>query len=147
MTHMEKRLNAKDLKTFKENKVEYEGMVPGIHNIQSVGSKPLLRTANEDSYDPSKKQPEFMLNDLNQSYKELKTSMKPLQDFSKSQTARNKDRYDPITNPVPFVNQNPYIMKEKTMIGGEGSSGLVNHSNRRSQRSLLSATAEKNILI
>lgn len=147
MTYMEKKLNAKDLKTFKENKVEYEGMVPGIHNIQSVGSKPLLRKANEDTYDPSKKQPEFMLGELNKSYKELKTSVKPLEDFSKANTARNQNRYDPITNPVPFVNQNPYIMKEKTMIGGEGSSGLVNHSHRRSQRSLLSATAEKNILI
>lgn len=147
MTHMEKKLNAKDLRTYKNKEGEYEGMVPGIHNIQSVGSKPLLRKANEDTYDPSKKQPEFMLGDLNRSYKELKTSVKPLEDFTKPESTKNTNRYDPITNPVPFVNQNPYIMKEKTMIGGQGSSGLVNHSHRRSQRSLLSATAEKNILI
>ncbi|CAI2364926.1 unnamed protein product [Moneuplotes crassus] len=147
MTNMEKKLNAKDLRTLQDNKVEYEGMVPGIHNIQSVGSKPLLRKANEDIYDPSKKQPEFMIKDFNKSYKELRTSIKPAEGFSKVHTTKNQNRYDPITNPVPFVNQNPYIMKEKTMIGGEGSSSLINHSNRRSQRSLLSATAEKNILI
>lgn len=147
MTYMEKKLNGKDLKTFKQNKPVYEGMVPGIHNIQSVGSRPLLRKANEDVYEQSRNPSSFIPKQLNRSYKEVKNSMKPLGDFASTNSPHKKDLYDPITNPVPFVNQNPYIMKEKSLIGGEGGSSLINHSHRRSQRSLLSATAEKNILI
>jgi len=27
--------------------------------------------------------------------------------------AADSDKYNPITNPIPWVNQNPYISKEK----------------------------------
>lgn len=146
MTKMEKMLNKHDLKTFKNGKVEYEGMIPGINNIASVGSKPLLRVANDDLYDTSKNAPQFVTKELNKSYKDLRTSLKPLEDFTQTKQSYQRDRYDPITNPIPFVNQNPYITKEKTLIGGEGSSSVV-HTHRGSRRSLLSSTAEKNILI
>lgn len=147
MTQMEKKLNSHDLKTFKNKKMEYEGMIPGIHNIQSVGSKPILRKANDDMYDQTKNSPSFMTKELNKSYKDLRSSIKPLTDFSKTNSPEKKDRYDPITNPVPFINQNPYISKEKSVIGGAGASSMLLGSNRGSRRSLLSSTAEKNILI
>lgn len=147
MTKMEKKLNKHDLRSYKEKKTDYEGMIPGIHNLNSVGSRPLLRKANDDLYDTSKNAPPFVTNELNKSLKDLKTSIKPLEDFSKTNSPKkNEFRYDPITNPIPFVNQNPYINKEKEMFVGEGASSLIN-SNRRSRRSLLSSTAEKNILI
>lgn len=147
MTQMEKKLNNHDLKTFKAKKVEYEGMIPGIHNIQSIGSKPLLRKANDDLYDQSKNAPSFMTKELNKSYKDLRSSIKPLEDFKTTTSPERNDRYDPITNPVPFINQNPYISKEKSVIGGAGASTMLLASNRGSRRSLLSSTAEKNILI
>ena len=147
MTHMEKKLNNNDLKTFKQKKKEYEGMIPGINNLQSVGSKPLLRTANDDLYEQSKNPSSLMTNDLRGSLKDLRGAVKPLEDFSVTKSPSKQARYDPITNPIPFVNQNPYIVHEKKLIGGDAPSNLLNHSQRRSQRSLLSATAEKNILI
>lgn len=146
MTQVEKQLNYNDLETFKQKKSEYEGMIPGIHNISSVGSKPLLRVANDDLYQAAKNQPLFTTKELNKSYKDLRTSIKPLENFTKTSLPTNRDKYDPITNPIPFVNQNPYILKEKVSIGGEGASNLINTA-RRSRRSLLSETAEKNILI
>lgn len=143
---MEKKLNHNDLKTFKQNKVEYEGMVPGIHNIQSIGSKPTLRRAMDDMGDSSN-YASMPSKQLNRSSKDLRSSVKPLENFAQRDTTIIKnDRYDPITNPIPFVNQNPYILKEKTMIGGEGITSLIG-TGRRSGRSLLSSTAEKNILI
>lgn len=148
MTDAEKRLNNNDLKSYKDKKnQEYQGMIPGINNINSVGSRPILRVANDEFYETSTKAPAFALKDLNRSYKNLH-STKSMVDRSKgSSPVRKNDKYDPITNPIPFVNQNPYIMKEKTMIGGEGTGSLINSSNRQSRRSLLSTTAEKNILI
>ena len=145
MTQVEKQINYNDLETFKQKKSEYEGMIPGIHNIASVGSKPLLRVANDDLYQAAKNQPYFATKELNRSYKDLKSSIKPLGDFSQSTKVIKSDKYDPITNPIPFVNQNPYIIREKVAIGGEGASNLINTA-RRSRRSLLSEAA-KNILI
>ncbi len=31
----------------------------------------------------------------------------------RKENAIETDRYNPITNPIPWVNQNPYISKEK----------------------------------
>mmetsp|Transcript_11754 Transcript_11754/g.13344 ORF Transcript_11754/g.13344 Transcript_11754/m.13344 type:complete len:122 (-) Transcript_11754:3-368(-) len=121
-------------------------MIPGIHNLSSVGSKPLLRVANDDLYAAAKNAPYFATKELNKSQRDLRSSLKPLENFASTNAPLRNDRYDPITNPIPFVNQNPYIVKEKTLIGGEGSSSVVN-TTRRSRRSLLSSTAEKNTLI
>lgn len=133
-----------ELNNYSQNQSGSEGLIPGINNINSVGSKALLRKANDDIYDSANKYPGFMSKELNKSYKDLRSSIKPLEDFTQSNSQKQNDKYDPITNPIPFVNQNPYIIKEKTLIGGEGASGMVT-SHRRSQRSLLSRTAEKNM--
>lgn len=147
MTQIEKKMNKQDLKAFKQGKTDYEGMIPGIHNIDSIGSRPILRKAHDDMYEASAKAPLFASKDLNRSYKDLRKAIKPLDEFAATHSPEKGDRrYDPITNPIPFVNQNPYILKEKTMIGGEGASSVIN-TGRRSRRSLLSSTAEKNILI
>jgi hypothetical protein len=45
----------------------------------------------------------------------------------KKENAIDPDKYNPITNPMPWVNQNPYINKEKTIVraGGGGKSTLL----------------------
>lgn len=145
MTQMEKKLNKPDLKLYKQKQVGYQGMVPGIHNLNSVGSKPLLRIAKDEVYDTAVHSPSFAKNDLSKSYKDFKNSMKPLENHTNPASPARNDRYDPITNPIPFLNQNPYISKQKTVMGGAGAGSAMTH--RHSRRSLLSSTAEKNILI
>lgn len=148
MTHTEKKMNKHDLRSFKGGKVEYEAMIPGIHNIDSVGSKPLLRKANEDVYDSMAKASPFGSNQLNNSYKDLRASLTQREGYSKNTSPARNDRYeqkkDVIGGHNPFATQNPYILKERSMIGGDA--GMVS-AGRSSRRSLLSSTAEKNILI
>lgn len=53
--------------------------------------------------------------------------------------------YNPITNPIPWVNQNPYIQQERSVLGTEGPN--VNQSIRTFRRSVvLGQNAEMNIL-
>ena len=55
MTAMEKRINKADLKHFKDKDSQVQAMIPGIHNIPSVGSGPTkrgLRQPNTGSLDP-----------------------------------------------------------------------------------------------
>lgn len=139
---MEKRFNKND-PTAPKDVNNYQGMIPGIHNIQSIGSKPTLRRANDDMPDPSSYN-SLPSKQLNRSFKDLKNAVKPLEDFTKIESPTGNEKYNPITNPVPFFNQNPYISKEKSIIGGDGAGTLLS-SNRRSRRSLLSSIAEKNM--
>lgn len=37
----------------------------------------------------------------------------------------NPDIYNPITNPLPWVNQNPYINREKTIVKTTRATSLV----------------------
>eukprot|EP00347_Sterkiella_histriomuscorum_P010638 403375503 len=43
MTEQEKRMNKMDLKSYKDGDTTIHSMIPGISNIQSVGSSPLIR--------------------------------------------------------------------------------------------------------
>jgi hypothetical protein len=149
MTQMEKKLNNIDHKQATPIKTDYQGMVPGIHNLESVGSRPLLRKANDDYYASQSTDPKFLTRNDNRSTKNLRSKIKPLEDFAHIGTPlRTSNKYNTITNPIPFVNQNPYIVKEKTMIGGNDVNSLIRTSSMgRLGRSLLSSTAEKNILI
>ncbi len=46
MTNEEKRMNRVDLHNYKTNAPkEFEAMIPGIHNLNTVGSSPLKRGA------------------------------------------------------------------------------------------------------
>lgn len=46
MTHEEKRMNRGDLINFKVGELkQFEAMIPGIHNLNTVGSSPLKRGA------------------------------------------------------------------------------------------------------
>ena len=46
MTHEEKRLNRMDLLNYKsQNTTQMEAMIPGIHNLNTVGTSPLKRGA------------------------------------------------------------------------------------------------------
>ena len=55
MTYMEKKMNRNDLQRFKKKEADtVTAMVPGINNLNGVGSKPLQRGAmkmlEDDSY-------------------------------------------------------------------------------------------------
>lgn len=43
MTQMEKKMNRADLREFKNKKSHVNAMVPGIHNLPTVGSNPMVR--------------------------------------------------------------------------------------------------------
>jgi hypothetical protein len=43
MTEQEKKMNKMDLKSYKQGDNSLHSMIPGISNIQSVGSSPLMR--------------------------------------------------------------------------------------------------------
>lgn len=64
-----------------------KGMVPGIYNIASVGSKPIYRTG-------------IM---IAQSY-----SQKTLQNHSSG----SQTKFNTICNPIPLVMTNPYVIKD-----------------------------------
>jgi hypothetical protein len=142
---IQKNINNKNMNGYGNN-AEPQGMIPGIHNLQSIGSKPTLRRAQDDMADPSAFS-NMPAKSSNKSYKNLMSSVKSVADFtSRESPIRKSTKYDPITNPIPAFSQNPYILKEKAMVIGEASHSMMN-PNRRSRRSLLSSTAEKNILI
>lgn len=44
MTEQEKKMNKDDLKSYKGNDSHMKSLIPGIHNIYSVGSGPIKRT-------------------------------------------------------------------------------------------------------
>lgn len=116
MTHEEKRINRVDLLNYKSKESQMEAMVPGIHNLSTVGTSPLKRGARNimsHSRLPT-------ANDL--SALSLSQSMKTIQPFPNEQKEaiiKNKEeesnpsRYNPITNPIPWYNQNPYIKRER----------------------------------
>lgn len=52
--------------------------------------------------------------------------------------------YNTITNPVPWVNHNPYISNEKKILGVEGP--IENKSGRQIGRSPLSQVAEQHLI-
>lgn len=48
MTNEEKRMNRGDLQHYKTNEVnQFEAMIPGIHNLNTVGTSPLKRGARQ----------------------------------------------------------------------------------------------------
>ena len=53
MTQVEKEFNKQDLRSYKNKSSNITGMVPGLNNLSSVGSAPMLRKA----YDPSQNMP------------------------------------------------------------------------------------------
>lgn len=45
--------------------------------------------------------------------------------IDRKENAINPDKYNPITNPLPWMNQNPYINKEKFLARQSNRSTLV----------------------
>jgi len=52
MTGQEKKMNKQDLHDYKRNNNKYmQAMIPGIHNLETVGSSPLRRgMINKDKH-------------------------------------------------------------------------------------------------
>lgn len=51
MTGHEKKMNKGELHEFKKNGNQFQAMIPGIHNIASVGTSPLKRGKNIKDHD------------------------------------------------------------------------------------------------
>lgn len=49
MTQREKELNRQDLREYKQNGSEVRALIPGLNNINSIGSVPTLRKAFNQS--------------------------------------------------------------------------------------------------
>ncbi len=48
MTDQEKKMNRKDLHSYKTNDIDHlEALIPGIHNLNTVGTSPLKRGAKQ----------------------------------------------------------------------------------------------------
>lgn len=45
--------------------------------------------------------------------------------MERTENGIDPDKYNPITNPIPWVTQNPYINKEKNIVRGSGRSTIV----------------------
>ena len=56
MTGHEKKLNKGDLHNYKKIEPHIQAMIPGIHNLQTVGSSPLKRGLKREEYDLKQKQ-------------------------------------------------------------------------------------------
>jgi hypothetical protein len=120
MTNEEKRINKHDLNSYKmkDNNSNLEAMIPGIHNLQTVGSSPLKRGAKNILNPYGTLNGSASLNNsINNSY-----SVRVLPTFTneiKEDIIRRKeadtqpDKYNPITNPIPNTIQNPYVKKER----------------------------------
>jgi hypothetical protein len=112
MTNEEKRMNKMDLNNFKTNNDpgHFEALIPGIHNLNTVGTSPLKRGGRQilsnprlsTSLMPNKNDSNL----LSQSMKNLP----PFENALKNELAMKKemqidsDRYNPITNPIPWLN-------------------------------------------
>ena len=56
MTGHEKKLNKGDLHNYKKIEPQLQAMIPGIHNLSTVGSSPLKRGLRREDYDLKQKQ-------------------------------------------------------------------------------------------
>lgn len=135
MTYEEKLMNKVDLHNYKTGDAHhFEAMIPGIYNLNTVGSTPLVRGAkqilntNRASTDFLKDQGDINSNKtlgFNKSMKFLPAYMEQtnntIHNDIKEEITKKKevdiqpDRYNPITNPIPWMNHNPYINKDKTL--------------------------------
>ena len=115
MTYEEKRMNKLGLEHFKSNQPkEFDALIPGINNFSTVGSSPLRRggatqvlaRAEDDARLIGASQSAKMLPQLWAEDAKSKLLMAKAEGI-------DPDKYNPITNPIPWVNQNPYVSKEK----------------------------------
>ena len=94
-------------------------MIPGIYNLNTVGTSPLKRGARQiidnggylTSRQPSALGQLDLGIDVSKSMKVLPTIKN--EDLAKKKEVGDPDKYNPITNPIPWYGQNPYINKER----------------------------------
>ena len=118
MTYEEKRMNKLDLEHFKSNQPkEFDALIPGINNLSTVGSSPLRRGgATQVLARVLPSDEDALLIGTSQSAKVL--PQRWVEDakgkllLAKAEGV-DPDKYNPITNPIPWVNQNPYVSKER----------------------------------
>lgn len=119
-------------------------MIPGIHNLNTVGTSPLKRGARQilgvssrvNTTELNGEQTEMTgLNaiGLNRTSYGASQSMKVLPPYQnqsprhltndgtvriaeQKESGADPDKYNPITNPISWYGQNPYINKEKTFV-------------------------------
>ena len=118
MSMVEKRMNRTDLRAFKnKEKTTVNSMVPGINNVDGVGSKPLMRGAMRLMDDPTpygRKGGEIYFSPNRNSLPNVHFTPPKRQDpmrmsepretyFARSRAVN----YNPITNPVDVAVKNP----------------------------------------
>lgn len=135
MSRVEKEFNRFDLRSYKKNQNEIGCMIPGIRNIPSVGSRPTR------GGDPLIKMQQDMLNSAatpqlkkNHTAAQLQANSSPSivsDDKSKRERVKAERRtemamsqsnlYNPITNPLPGYQQNPYLLKQRSPTSTQGT--------------------------
>ena len=96
-----------------------KALIPGLNNLSSIGSVPTLRKAynHSVSYTPWDFKSEYF---PSTDWEIAQQAVRNIQDSPVRRETPKNEIYNPITNPIPWVNQNPYIMNERTILGTEG---------------------------
>lgn len=123
MTENERLMNIRDLKHFEESSTFLSAMIPGINNINSIGSRPTCR-GGRAIINGSFISPESM------STKAINST------YIATPILKRTKYYNPITNPIPMISQNPYVVREvKNLI-----------QNQRKEYTPIPSTRNKNLI-
>jgi len=106
MTNQEKHFNKGDLKGFKNSSPTSDmPMIPGINNVSKYGR-----------FSTQPNSPKVMDEHYTKFAQQVEKSPKPKVEIAPSSPqvdfrSSSMTRYNPITNPVPYMNYNPYVLK------------------------------------
>jgi hypothetical protein len=93
------------------NKLESspKGMVPGIFNIDSVGSRAIYRTGVMIAKSPSIGMSSKYMEEVRKLEGKKKIERQSDQNVVPN---KNSEKYNTITNPIPMATSNPYLIKQ-----------------------------------
>eukprot|EP00831_Metopus_contortus_P041452 TRINITY_DN32533_c0_g1_i2.p1 TRINITY_DN32533_c0_g1~~TRINITY_DN32533_c0_g1_i2.p1 ORF type:complete len:146 (-),score=25.31 TRINITY_DN32533_c0_g1_i2:128-565(-) len=103
-----------------QRRVHGTAMIPGINNIPSIGSRPTCRGGKEivnTSFMNVPSSEPRSTRKINASFDQRMFEEPKLDHASAKSVIPSPSsawgKYNPITNPIPNFNQNPYIMRER----------------------------------
>jgi hypothetical protein len=111
MTAEERQFNKKEINYFSNRQNSVEAMIPGINNLNTVGTSPLKRGAV--NMIQSARGEAHSRNGFSQSMKSLPMMNHSVLKTLPAQPDDQPKNYNPITNPLPWHNDNPYVRKEQ----------------------------------
>ena len=97
------------------NKLESspKGMVPGIFNIDSVGSRAIYRTGVMIAKSPSIGMSSKYMEEVRKLEEKKKVERQSDQNVIPN---KNSEKYNTITNPIPMATSNPYLIKQLSKV-------------------------------